>query len=165
MAFNSIVNWFGDRFLKSAKEKLDARMRSAGEAAVREATMLVPVRTGYLQSSIGYVYDQSKQELRVHADAPYAFFVEYGTRFMLAHPFLRPALNTISREFGGNLSLEFPNTPNLVGTSRPGSARTASINKDLTRRLAKGGSRKASVSVSRGKWNGPNGGRTPWKGR
>jgi HK97 gp10 family phage protein len=58
---------------------------------VRELAMqLVPVRTGYLRSTI-------KAEVKnwvatVGADATYAYFVEFGTRYIKAQPYLVPAL-------------------------------------------------------------------------
>ncbi|MEM0313798.1 MAG: HK97 gp10 family phage protein [Candidatus Bathyarchaeia archaeon] len=49
-----------------------------------------PVRTGYLRSSIyATVHDWVVQ---VGAKASYAMFVEFGTRYMRAKPYLAPAL-------------------------------------------------------------------------
>lgn len=49
-----------------------------------------PVRTGYLRSSIyATVHDWVVQ---VGAKASYAIFVEFGTRYMRAKPYLTPAL-------------------------------------------------------------------------
>lgn len=58
---------------------------------VREyARSLAPVRTGYLRSSIyarvqGWIAE-------IGAEAPYAIYVEFGTRYMQAQPYLYPAL-------------------------------------------------------------------------
>ena len=55
-----------------------------------EAMGTVPVRTGYLRSSI---YAEVKDwVVNVGAEATYACFVELGTRYMQAHPFLYPAI-------------------------------------------------------------------------
>lgn len=53
-----------------------------------------PVRTGFLRSSIYHELGVDGQGLfaNVGARAHYAAFVEFGTRFMAAQPFLRPAL-------------------------------------------------------------------------
>jgi len=54
------------------------------------ARQLVPVRTGHLRQSIyaevrGWV-------VRIGAEATYALFVEFGTRYMQARPYLYPAI-------------------------------------------------------------------------
>jgi len=54
------------------------------------AKQIVPVRTGRLQSSIyakiqGWVAE-------IGAEAAYAMFVEFGTRYMQARPYLFPAV-------------------------------------------------------------------------
>jgi len=60
------------------------------EAIKAEAQKIVPIRTGYLQSTI---YSTVKQWVaEIGADATYALFVEFGTRYMQAHPFLQPAI-------------------------------------------------------------------------
>lgn len=55
------------------------------------ACELVPVRTGYLQSSISTV--QGENAIYATAAADYAQYVEYGTWNMAAQPFFEPALN------------------------------------------------------------------------
>lgn len=54
------------------------------------ATDLVPVRTGYLQSSIWSQSDDSS--VTAAADAEYAQYVQYGTYKMAQQPYFRPAL-------------------------------------------------------------------------
>jgi len=55
------------------------------------AREIVPVRTGYLRSTI---YSERTGFLgwEVGASAFYAGFVEFGTRYMSARPYLRPAV-------------------------------------------------------------------------
>jgi len=54
------------------------------------AKQLVPVRTGYLRNSI---YAQiSEWVVEIGAEATYALFVELGTRYMQAQPYLFPAI-------------------------------------------------------------------------
>ena len=55
-----------------------------------QAMRLVPVRTGYLRSTI-YAKVQ-EWVVEVGADAAYALFVELGTKYMQAHPYLYPAI-------------------------------------------------------------------------
>jgi len=54
------------------------------------AKQLVPVRTGYLRQSI---YSKVQEWVAVvGAEAPYALYVEFGTRYMQAQPYLYPAI-------------------------------------------------------------------------
>ena len=54
------------------------------------ARKLVPVRTGYLQSTIYAKISEWVAE--IGADAAYALFVELGTKYMQAQPYLYPAI-------------------------------------------------------------------------
>lgn len=54
------------------------------------AQKLVPVRTGHLRSTIYAVVRE--WVVNVGADATYAYFVEMGTKFMAARPYLYPAI-------------------------------------------------------------------------
>ena len=55
-----------------------------------EAMRNAPVRTGYLRSTI---YARVKDwVVELGADATYALFIELGSRYMQAHPFLYPAI-------------------------------------------------------------------------
>jgi HK97 gp10 family phage protein len=54
------------------------------------ARKLVPVKTGYLQSTIYAVVKD--WIVNVGADATYAYFVEAGTKYMTARPYLYPAI-------------------------------------------------------------------------
>jgi HK97 gp10 family phage protein len=55
-----------------------------------EAQRIVPVRTGYLRSSIYAKVQEWVAE--IGADAAYALFVELGTKYMQAHPYLYPTI-------------------------------------------------------------------------
>jgi len=58
---------------------------------VERAKQIVPVRTGALRNSI-YYRITGFLGFEVGASMHYAGFVEYGTRYMRARPYLRPAL-------------------------------------------------------------------------
>jgi HK97 gp10 family phage protein len=94
--FNVVWNWFGKGATQYVEDKADKFLIQVGKGAVSWARHYVPVDTGELQNSIGFTYQQrdsnGEKRLTLHADTHYAFFVEYGTRFMLPQPFLRPAL-------------------------------------------------------------------------
>jgi HK97 gp10 family phage protein len=54
------------------------------------ARQLVPVRTGHLRQSI---YAEVREwVVQIGAEATYALFVELGTRYMQARPYLYPAI-------------------------------------------------------------------------
>jgi HK97 gp10 family phage protein len=54
------------------------------------AKQLVPVRTGHLRQSI---YAEVREwVVRIGAEATYALFVELGTRYMQARPYIYPAI-------------------------------------------------------------------------
>jgi HK97 gp10 family phage protein len=55
-----------------------------------EAMRQVPVRTGYLRSTIYAKIQEWVAE--IGADATYSLFVELGTKYMQAHPYLFPAI-------------------------------------------------------------------------
>jgi HK97 gp10 family phage protein len=63
------------------------------------ANTLVPVRTGFLKSTLA-VEQPSNFQIKVKATAPYAYYVEFGTRKMSARLFLTNAVNEHLGEFG-----------------------------------------------------------------
>lgn len=140
MGLFSFVSGAVDRLVGNA---IDTRMRQAGEAGVLVARELVPKRTGYLDSTIGYTYDQQRKNLIVHADAKYAAAVEEGTIHMRAQPYLRPALNAIGRIWGGDTQISYPNAYALSG--RKGSPEIAEFNRRTSERLHRGASGRAKV--------------------
>jgi len=79
-----IFDQWHDTFVANA-EKLAA-------LAEREAKARAPVRTGRLRD--GCVGRVEETDMSVAAillnDVPYAGFIEFGTRYMTARPFLRP---------------------------------------------------------------------------
>lgn len=55
------------------------------------AKQLAPVRTGTLRRSIHTVFSRGGLRAIVGPSVAYSIFVEFGTRFMAARPFMRPA--------------------------------------------------------------------------
>ncbi len=62
------------------------------------AQVLVPVRTGYLKSTLA-VEQVSNFQVRIKATASYAYNVEFGTKRMSARLFLTNAVNQHLSEF------------------------------------------------------------------
>ncbi len=72
------------------QNRIQQRLVDWAEAVKTDAERLVPVRTGYLQSTI---FAKSQQwQIAVGAEAVHAAAVEFGTRSMRAQPYLAPAV-------------------------------------------------------------------------
>jgi HK97 gp10 family phage protein len=138
----SIFRWFGDKVKAEIGRQIDGRMNATGAAVVEEARRLAPVGTGQLRDSIGYTYRQSDKTLQIHADAPHAFYVEFGTRFMRARPYLRPALLKAGRAFAGKTELQFaevqsPGTTPMPKANAAAVAHNTASHRNYERRFGK----------------------------
>lgn len=65
-------------------------LHSIGVEMKETSRAIVPVRTGYLRSTIHFRTRPWYIEFGAYAE--YAIFVEYGTRFMSAQPFIEPTI-------------------------------------------------------------------------
>jgi len=78
------------RFDSAMQRHVHRQLESWAEAVKVMAQQLVPVRTGYLRSTI---YAKIREWIaEIGAEAAYALFVEFGTRYMRARPYLYPAI-------------------------------------------------------------------------
>ena len=74
------------------QNKLHESLQEWAENVRTEAQRIVPVRTGYLRSTI---YARTREwNTEVGAEASYAADVEFGTRTAQAKPFLNPAVQS-----------------------------------------------------------------------
>lgn len=94
----SALRSFGSNF---ATRLGDKALMAGSEPIVEEAKRLVPVRTGALRDSITSVVSRDRElaQRKVKVGFKYpaarrAHFVEFGTVYQPAQPFLRPALDT-----------------------------------------------------------------------
>jgi len=70
----------------SLKASVHQRLAELADSIKETAQQLAPMRTGYLRSTI---YAQTEDwTVKIGAYAPYATYVEYGTRFMRGRRFL-----------------------------------------------------------------------------
>ena len=69
----------------------------------RNAKRDAPVDTGFLRRSIGLEFEDAGFTARVMATAEYAPYLEFGTRFMSAQPFIRPSFYPQSFRFKQDL--------------------------------------------------------------
>ena len=92
--------------LKQLRAGISSDSENAAEkyakAVSKEARIIAPVDTGRLKKSI-----RAKKILptrwEVRVTAPYAVYVEYGTRHMAAQPYLRPALRIARKSLRRNM--------------------------------------------------------------
>lgn len=68
-------------------------VKQNGEEIQMKAQRNAPVDTGNLKKSIGLDIMNAGLTAKVEPTAEYAPYQEYGTRFMEAHPFVKPAFN------------------------------------------------------------------------
>jgi HK97 gp10 family phage protein len=72
------------------QRRVQEQLARWADAVTMEARRLVPVRTGYLRSTI---YARTLEwTAEIGAEASYASSVEFGTRYAMAKPFLNPAV-------------------------------------------------------------------------
>jgi len=80
-----------DRLDQSIRSYVDQALDFEVQAMQTRAQSLAPKRTGYLASTI-FAQKVGEWAFKLGARAPYAVFVEFGTRFMQARRFLSRAL-------------------------------------------------------------------------
>jgi len=98
MSVEIAIDVTGAEEFKQATTRLDREMQNQvhrqlaewADGVKTEAKRLVPVRTGYLRSTIFAQIQEWTAE--VGAEAAYAANVEFGTRYAAAQPFLQPAV-------------------------------------------------------------------------
>ena len=84
-------------------EAVGQAMMNVAQNILATANTLVPVRTGYLKSTIA-IEQPSKFQIKVKATAPYAYYVEFGTKKMSARLFLTNSVNQHLNELSPRLS-------------------------------------------------------------
>jgi HK97 gp10 family phage protein len=75
---------------------------------------VVPVRTGFLQSTIYYSVTVEDMNVELGATAEYASYVEYGTRYMSPRPYIRPAVDGLADQFADAIMTAVQNAWNNV---------------------------------------------------
>jgi HK97 gp10 family phage protein len=90
-----------DRFDSGMQTQVQTRLAEWAETVSAEAARLVPVRTGYLRSTIYARFQEWQAEVSV--EAVYAASVEFGSRYAQAKPFFQPAVQQHMPELEGLL--------------------------------------------------------------
>ena len=70
-----------------------------GSMLQTKAMLYAPVDTGTLKRSISFKIEDGGLTAVITPTAHYASYVEYGTRFMNAQPYLTPAFNKVVPQF------------------------------------------------------------------
>ena len=94
-------------------QRLTTELHRLGTEVVSRAQGFAPKRTGRLASSISYDWNEANYQLVFVVEAPYGMFVEFGTRYMSPHPYLRPALDVVGQIFGFETEMAFANLPHI----------------------------------------------------
>jgi len=81
-----------ERMDTSIRARVQQRIQELAESIKETAQRLAPIRTGYLRSTI--FTETAEWAVRIGAAAPYAAYVEFGTRFMQGRRFLSQAVET-----------------------------------------------------------------------
>ncbi len=93
---------------KGLKKRMDMSavktvVKKNGSDMQRKAQRNVPVDTGTLRRSINLEISDGGMTATVEPTAEYAPYVELGTRFMEAQPFLKPAFEEQKKQFEKDL--------------------------------------------------------------
>jgi HK97 gp10 family phage protein len=89
-------------------------LKQAATLIKQEAIWNCPVRTGYLRTTIFYSVNGDEMGFTVGAKAPYGGYVEFGTRYMQAQPYIRPAFITVMTSIRSAMSQEIENEVNKL---------------------------------------------------
>lgn len=93
---------------KGLKKRMDMSavkdtVKLNGSEMQKKAQRNAPVNTGTLKRSIGIDISDGGMTATVEPTAEYAPYVELGTRFMEAQPFLKPAFEEQKKQFEKDL--------------------------------------------------------------
>lgn len=84
---------------KGCNSEVSKIVKHCGSICQREEMRKVPVDTGTLKRSIYLEISNLGLTATIEPTANYASYVEFGTRFMAAQPYVRPAYRKATNEF------------------------------------------------------------------
>lgn len=79
-----------DEVQKKAPDELRSGVIDMAAGMQAAAQSVAPVDTGYMRSHI-MLHTTRYPEVTIESEADYSGYVEFGTRYMSAQPFMRPA--------------------------------------------------------------------------
>ena len=87
--------------IRVSESSADAVVKNNTERAKKQAQKYAPVETWFLHDEIYTEYEPMTGY--VHSPASYSGYQEFGTRFMSAQPFMRPALEWVKPKYEKDL--------------------------------------------------------------
>ena len=90
-----------EKAIKESESTVDAVVKNNTERTKRKAKQLAPVDTWFMHDSIYTSYEPLTGF--IHSPASYSGYVEFGTRYMSAQPFIRPALEWMKPKYEKDL--------------------------------------------------------------
>jgi HK97 gp10 family phage protein len=84
------------------EEKVDYLTREAANFGVRDAKARAPVDTGELQSKIA-AERKGRNEYQIVSRAEHSVYVEFGTVFTPAQPFMTPMAAVVASKYGRSM--------------------------------------------------------------
>ena len=88
---------------KTDLSKVSRIVQQNGSEMQSKAMRNAPVDTGNLKRSIGLDLSNGGMSATVEPTANYSPYVEYGTRFMSAQPYVKPAFDAQKRKFKSDM--------------------------------------------------------------
>lgn len=85
------------------KEAVKTVVKKNGSRLQQTAQREAPVDTGTLKRSIILEITDGGMTAESEATAHYAGYVEYGTRFMSAQPYMHPAVREVGKQFKSDM--------------------------------------------------------------
>ena len=85
-------------------DKVKKVVKLNGSELQKKAQIFAPVDTGTLERSIKLDIGNGGMKAVIEAEADYAPYQEYGTRFMDAQPYMKPAFNRQQGQFKSDLA-------------------------------------------------------------
>lgn len=98
-----LVEALGTDFVEELQTNIGQAVQNIVNNILEEARMIVPVRTGYLLSTI-HSEQVTAWSFQLLASAPYAGYVEWGTSRMAAEPYMNPAIQMYSADFAQKIN-------------------------------------------------------------
>lgn len=104
-----MITWNGQQYLDNIDKSINQQGMALADRIETKARANAPYRTGHLRNTIDAFYDAVTKSIEIYVGAEYGLFVEFGTRRMHAHPYLRPALES-EQIYGFDTTMAFTNT-------------------------------------------------------
>ena len=90
-----------EKAMAESERTVDAVIKNNAERTMRKAKQLAPVDTWFMHDTIYTEY--APLTGMIHSPAAYSGYQEYGTRFMGAQPFMRPAMDWMAPKYAKDL--------------------------------------------------------------